>query len=91
MYPGHDEDRVRPSEERAESSQPWNRLRGGSLAIRGSGFVVPARHVDEERGIGIGGIGRQVWVAVFTFRNEHLRLISVRRARAAEVTLYEGP
>ena len=54
-------------------------------------LVVPARHVDEERWIGIGRIGRQVWAAVFTFRNEHLRLISVRRARAAEVTLYEGP
>lgn len=53
--------------------------------------MVPARHVDEERWIGIGLIGRQVWASVFTFRDEHLRLISVRRAREAEVTLCEGP
>ena len=53
-------------------------------------LVVPARTVDEERWIGIGSLGGHVWTAVFTLRAESIRVISVGRARASEVQLYEG-
>ena len=44
---------------------------------------------DEIRHILIGEIKLKVWVAVFTIRNDTIRIISVRRARKKEHTLYE--
>ena len=44
---------------------------------------------DEIRHILIGKIKSKVWVAVFTTRNHAIRIISVRRARKKEQTLYE--
>jgi uncharacterized DUF497 family protein len=38
----------------------------------------------------IGRIRDRVWSAVITFRNERVRIISVRRSRDEEVALYEG-
>ncbi|HEB99920.1 MAG TPA: BrnT family toxin [Thiotrichales bacterium] len=51
---------------------------------------VPARTVDEPRYLVIGRIGGKHWSAVITYRDERIRLISVRRSRAEEVTLYEN-
>lgn len=53
-------------------------------------LVVPARTDDEPRSLALGRIGGRHWAAVFTQRGEHLRIISVRRARKKEVELYEG-
>ncbi len=51
---------------------------------------IPARQVDEPRYLIIGLIGNIHWSAVVTYRNETVRLISVRRARKEEVKLYES-
>ncbi len=51
---------------------------------------VPARTTDELRWMVIGRIGGRVWSAVVTYRDEHVRIISVRPSRENEVTIYEG-
>jgi len=43
----------------------------------------------ENRRILIGKIGEKLWVAVYTHRNDAIRIISVRRARKKEARLYE--
>jgi uncharacterized DUF497 family protein len=45
---------------------------------------------DEPRWIAIGRIGEKHWSAIFTFRDEKIRLISVRRSRQKEIALYES-
>jgi len=49
-----------------------------------------ARVVDEPRWIVVGRIGARIWSAVITHRDGHIRLISVRRAHANEIALYES-
>jgi hypothetical protein len=51
---------------------------------------VPARTVDEPRWLVIGQIDGKHWSAVVTFREERIRIISVRRSRDEEVAIYEG-
>jgi uncharacterized protein len=51
---------------------------------------VPARTVDEPRWLVIGQIGGKHWSAVVTYREQRVRLISVRRSREEEVAIYEG-
>lgn len=51
---------------------------------------VPARTVDEARWLVIGKIDDKHWSAVVTYREQRIRVISVRRSRAEEVALYEG-
>ncbi len=51
---------------------------------------IPARTEDEPRYLVIGLIGEKHWSAVITYRGINIRLISVRRARAEEVALYES-
>lgn len=45
---------------------------------------------DEPRFLVIGCIAGKIWSAVITYRNESIRLISVRRSRKKEVELYEN-
>ena len=45
---------------------------------------------DEPRWLVIGMIGDKHWSAVITRRTPNIRIISVRRARKAEVALYES-
>ena len=49
-----------------------------------------ARSDDEPRSIVIARLTDQYWSAVFTYRDDEIRLISVRRSREAEVELYES-
>lgn len=49
-----------------------------------------ARSDDEPRSIMIARLNGQYWSAVFTYRDEEIRLISVRRSRKTEVQLYES-
>ena len=49
---------------------------------------VPIR--DEPRFLAIGRIDGKCWTAVCTFRGDAVRIISVRRARMAEVMFYDG-
>ncbi len=51
---------------------------------------VPARTIDEPRYLVIGMIGPSHWSAVITYREERIRIISVRRSRKEEVEFYEG-
>ena len=51
---------------------------------------IQAKSEDERRFLVIGRIGAKHWSAVVTYRNERIRLISVRRSREKEVELYES-
>lgn len=53
-------------------------------------IIFPARTVDEKRFILIGLINEKHWSAIYTIRDENIRIISVRRSRKEEVKLYEG-
>ena len=49
---------------------------------------IPARSLDEPRHQVIGRIREKIWSAFITYRNEKIRIISVRRARADEEARY---
>ena len=51
---------------------------------------IPAETIDEPRFLIIGRISDKHWSAIITFRNENIRIISVRRSRNEEVELYES-
>lgn len=51
---------------------------------------IPARTTDEQRFLVIGKIAGKHWSGVITYRNENIRIISVRRARSEEIEIYEG-
>jgi uncharacterized protein len=51
---------------------------------------IPARTSDEARWLIVGKIDSKHWSAVITRRGENVRLISVRRSRLEEVTIYES-
>jgi uncharacterized DUF497 family protein len=51
---------------------------------------IPAKSADEPRFLVIGTIESKHWSAVVTYRNERIRIISVRRSRVEEVRLYES-
>lgn len=51
---------------------------------------IAAKTEDEPRYLVIGLIDGKHWSAVITYRGTTIQLISVRRARAEEVALYES-
>lgn len=51
---------------------------------------VQARSGNESRFLLVGRIGGKHWSAVVTYRDEKVRLISVRRSRKTEVELYDN-
>ena len=51
---------------------------------------VPAKTGDEARFLIVGKIGPKHWSGIVTYRNENIRIISVRRSRIEEVELYES-
>jgi len=51
---------------------------------------VPANFTEEPRYLVIGQIESKHWSAVVTYRDEKIRIISVRRSREKEVILYEN-
>ncbi len=51
---------------------------------------IPARTEDEPRFLNIGKIGKKHWSGIITYRDSKIRMISVRRSRSEEVTIYEG-
>ena len=50
---------------------------------------IPARTTDEPRFLVVGMIADQHWSAIITYRDERVRIISVRRSREEEVAIYE--
>ena len=53
-------------------------------------IVVPARTSDESRYLVVGKIGGTHWSGVITFREDRIRIISVRRSRDEEIEIYES-
>ena len=51
---------------------------------------IKAKSEDEERYLVIGTIADKFWSAVITYRDNTIRIISVRRSRKAEVSIYES-
>jgi uncharacterized protein len=51
---------------------------------------IPAKTLDEPRFFVIGKIDEKHWTGIITYRNDNIRIISVRRARNEEVELYES-
>jgi len=52
---------------------------------------IPARTEDEPRYLVVGRIADIHWSAVITYREDRIRIISVRRSRREEIEIYEGP
>ena len=51
---------------------------------------IPVRTADEPRCVVVGKIDGKHWSGIITRRDEHIRIISVRRSRKKEVELYES-
>jgi uncharacterized DUF497 family protein len=51
---------------------------------------IPARTEDEPRFMVIGKIEGKHWSAILTYREDNIRIISVRRSRKEEIEIYEG-
>jgi hypothetical protein len=51
---------------------------------------IQAKTIDEKRFLIIGKIEEKHWAGIITYRNENIRIISVRRARNEEIMLYES-
>jgi len=51
---------------------------------------IPAKTFHEERSLIIGKISDACWSGIISYRNEKVRIISVRRARKEEIEIYES-
>ena len=51
---------------------------------------IPAVTIDEPRFIVTGKISDTYWSAIITYRDEKVRIISVRPARREEIEIYES-
>ena len=51
---------------------------------------VKAKSEGEQRYLVIGVVAEKYWSAVITYRDDIIRIISVRRSRKTEVSLYES-
>jgi len=51
---------------------------------------IPARTEDEPRFLVVGMIVGKHWSGVITYRDDRIRIISVRRSRKEEVDVYES-
>ncbi|MCK4560008.1 MAG: BrnT family toxin [Calditrichia bacterium] len=52
--------------------------------------MIPARTIGESRYLLIGKYDNRIWSAIFTLRNQKIRLISVRRSRKNEEKIYRS-
>ena len=50
---------------------------------------IPSRIQDELRFVVIGKINGKHWSGVITYRDQNIRIISIRQSRIQEVSLYE--
>ncbi len=51
---------------------------------------IPAKTSDEPRLLVIGKISDTYWSSIITYRDEKIRIISVRRSRREEIEIYES-
>lgn len=63
-----------------------------ALALWDDPYLIeaPANVTNEPRFLAVGMIGARHWTAVYTYRGDRVRIISVRRARKQEIDYYEG-
>jgi uncharacterized DUF497 family protein len=53
-------------------------------------IIIPAKNLDEPRYLLLARKDNKHWSAIFTIRNEKVRIISVRRSRHKEIEIYEN-
>jgi uncharacterized DUF497 family protein len=51
---------------------------------------IPAKDMDEPRFLVIWKIAGKYWSGIITYRNENIRIISVRKSRDEDIELYES-
>ncbi len=51
---------------------------------------IPAKTEDEPRYVVIGKIGEKHWSVIVAYRENKIRIISVRRSRKEEIEFYES-
>ena len=51
---------------------------------------IPVKTSDESRFLVIGKISEKYWSGIITYRDEKIRIISVRRSRKEEIDIYES-
>ena len=51
---------------------------------------IRAKTTDEERYVEIGKIGSKYWTAIITYRDNKIRIISIRASRKNEKEFYEN-
>ena len=51
---------------------------------------IPVKTIDEPRFLVIGKISGKNWTGVITYRDERIRIISIRRSRKEEIDIYES-
>lgn len=51
---------------------------------------IPVKTNDEPRFLVIGKIAEKHWTGIITYRNNKVRIISVRRSRKEEIDIYES-
>ncbi len=51
---------------------------------------IQAKTIDEQRFLIIGKITDKYWSSIITYRNEKIRIISIRRSRKEEIEIYES-
>ena len=51
---------------------------------------IPSRWLDEPRNILIASFENKLWSAVYTLRENRIRLISVRKSRSNEKEIYDS-
>jgi len=51
---------------------------------------IPLKTEDEPRTLVVGKVAGKHWSAIITYRNDRIRIISVRRSRTEERDLYES-
>jgi uncharacterized DUF497 family protein len=51
---------------------------------------IPAKSIDEPRFMIVGKINETHWSGIITYRNNNIRIISIRRSRPEEIEIYES-
>lgn len=73
-----------------------NKLKHGIYFLEAQGLwedphllEIPLRTIDEPRFLVIGRMSERYWSGIIIYREDKVRIVSVRRSRKEEVDLYE--
>ena len=73
-----------------EDTQPIDFIEAQALWEDPDLIEIPAKTKDEPRFLVVGRISGKHWSGVITYREEKIRIISVRQSRYEEVDIYES-